>query len=53
MTCAGEISLKCLLRAAEAVMGGEVARGEAREAEAFKALLESDSSVGAAPMAGS
>lgn len=48
LTYAGEISLKGLLRTMEPLMAGEVARGEAREAEAFKALLEADPSVGVA-----
>lgn len=46
MTYAGEISLKGLLRTMEPLLSGEVARGEAKEAEAFKALLEQDPGVG-------
>ena len=40
MTYAGEIKLKGLVRLLEPFIRGEVARGEAMEAERFKALLE-------------
>lgn len=45
MTYAGEIRLRGWRRILEPVMGGEVRKGEAHEAERFKALLESETEV--------
>lgn len=50
MTYAGEIQLKGLQRVLEPFMRGEIARGEAKEAERLKALLEGSAATpGAAP----
>ncbi len=45
MSNAGEITLKGWQRLAEPLMAGELRAGEAKEAERFKALLESEGST--------
>lgn len=47
MTYAGEISLRGWRRILEPVMAGEARAGEAKEAERFKALLETGVAAGA------
>jgi uncharacterized protein YndB with AHSA1/START domain len=45
MTYAGEIGLKGWMRVLEPIMTGEAQRGEAKEAERFKALMETEAPV--------
>jgi uncharacterized protein YndB with AHSA1/START domain len=51
MTYAGEIALKGWMRVLEPMMAGEAQRGEAKEAERFKALMESEVPAPASPSA--
>ena len=51
MTYAGEIRFKGVQRLLEPLIRGEVSRGEAKEAERLKALLEA-STMGAEPASG-